>query len=150
MTAEQSRLQRSRTAAQRPRVMRDTSRPPGPGISTSLTLHRFTWTECHNNSDVIAGRSGLGSGVHRSTTGTCLYIYEPQSRLWLDMIIAQNDAHNFDAALNNNGLQPVGPRSVEALQRTDVDSADYDLLLVEPWSVQRSHNCVGTTRTSIC
>ena len=36
------------------------------------------------------------------------------------MIIAQSDAHNFDAALNNNGLQPVGPRSVEAFQRTDV------------------------------
>ena len=36
------------------------------------------------------------------------YNYEPQSRLarlWLDMIIAQNDAHNFDAArsmLNSN------------------------------------------------
>jgi len=34
--------------------------------------------------------------------------YEPQSRfarLWLDMIIAQSDAHNFDAArsmLNSN------------------------------------------------
>ena len=72
------------------------------------------------------------------------YIYEPQSRfarLWLDMIIALSDAHNFDAALNNYGLQPVGPRSVEAFQRTDVDSTDYDLLLVEPRSVQRSHNC---------
>ena len=78
---------------------------------------------------------------------------EPQSRfarLWLDMIIAQSDAHNFDAGLNNNGLQPVGPRSVEEFQRTDVDSTDYDLLLIEPRSVQRSHNCVGTTRTSIC
>ena len=72
------------------------------------------------------------------------------ARLWLDMIIAQSDAHNFDAALNNNGLQPVGPRSVEAFQRTDVDSTDYDLLLVEPRSVQRSHNCVGTSCTSIC
>ena len=40
--------------------------------------------------------------------------------------------------------------SVEVFQRTDVDSTDYDLLLVEPRSVQRSHNCVGTTRTSIC
>ena len=69
---------------------------------------------------------------------------------WLDMIIAQSDAHNFDAALNNNGLQPVGPRSVEAFQRTDVDATDYDLLLVEPRSVQRSHNCVGTSCTSIC
>jgi len=57
-----------------------------------------------------------------------LNCYEPQSRfarLWLDMTIAQSDAHNFDAALNNNGLQPVGPRSVEAFQRTDVDSTDY-------------------------
>jgi len=57
------------------------------------------------------------------------------------MTIAQSDAHNLDAALNNNGLQPVGPRSVEAFQRTDVDLTDYDLLLVEPRSVQRSHNC---------
>jgi len=73
-------------------------------------------------------------------------VYELQSRfarLWLDMIIAQSDAHNFGAALNNNGLQPViGPRSVEAMveafQRTDVDSTDYDLLFVEPRSVQRS------------
>ena len=70
--------------------------------------------------------------------------------LWLDMIIAQSDAHNFDAALNNNSLQPVGPRSVEAFRRTDVDSTDYDLLLVELRSLQRSHNCVGTSRTSIC
>jgi len=46
--------------------------------------------------------------------------------LWLDMIIAQSDAHSFDVALTNNGLQPVGPRSVEAFQRTDVDSTDYD------------------------
>ena len=78
---------------------------------------------------------------------------EPQlrlARLWLNMIIAQSDAHNFDAAVNNNGLQPVRPRSVEAFQRTDVDSTDYDLLLVEPRSVQRSHNCVGTMCTSIC
>jgi len=36
------------------------------------------------------------------------YYYEPQSRfarLWLDMIIAQSDAHNFDATrsmLNSN------------------------------------------------
>ena len=43
------------------------------------------------------------------------------------MIIAQSDAHNFDAALNNNGVQPVGPRSVEAFQRTDVDSTDAQL-----------------------
>ena len=56
------------------------------------------------------------------------------------MIIAQSDAQNFDAALNNNGLQPVGPRSVEAFQRTEVDSTNYDLLLIEPRSVQRSHN----------
>jgi len=72
------------------------------------------------------------------------YMDESQSReagLWLDMIIAQSDAHNFDAALNSNGLQTVGPRSVEAFLWTDVDSTDYDLILVEPRSVQRSHNC---------
>ena len=31
--------------------------------------------------------------------------------------------------------------SAEAFQRTDDDSTDYDLLLVEQRSVQRSHNC---------
>jgi len=56
------------------------------------------------------------------------------------MTIAQSDAHNFDAILNNNGLQSVGPRS-EAFQRTDDDSTDYDLLLVEPRSVQQFRNC---------
>jgi len=63
------------------------------------------------------------------------------------MIIAQSDAHNFDAALNNNGLQPIGSRSVEAFQRTDVDSTDYDLMLVEPRSVQRSYNCADVAHT---
>jgi len=63
------------------------------------------------------------------------------------MIIAQSDAHNFNAALNNNGLQPIRSRSVEAFQRTDVDSTDYDLMLVEPRSVQRSYNCADVAHT---
>jgi len=33
-----------------------------------------------------------------SAIATVYYCYEPQARLWLDMIIAQSDAHNFDAA----------------------------------------------------
>ena len=45
------------------------------------------------------------------------------------MIIAQSDAHNFDAVLNNNGLKPVGPLSVEAFQRTDVHSHDARRLI---------------------
>ena len=52
-------------------------------------------------------------------------------------VIKTINAHNFDVALNNNGLQPVGPRAVEAFQRTDVDSTDYNLLLVEPRSMYR-------------
>jgi len=70
---------------------------------------------------------------------------------FLDIIIGQSDAHNFDAALNTNSLQPVGPRSVEAFQRTDVDSTDYDLLLLKPRSVQRSQNCadVAHAHTSL-
>jgi len=61
-------------------------------------------------------------------------IFKPTSH-WLDMIIAQSDAHNFDAALNNYDLQPVGPQSVEAFQRTDIDSTT-----IEQRSVQWSHN----------
>jgi len=73
--------------------------------------------------------------LHSQTTTTNKTLsYNNEYKPWLNMIIA----HNLDAALNNNGLQPVGPRSVEAFQRTDVDSNDYDLLLVEPRSVQRS------------
>ena len=34
----------------------------------------------------------------RVAFATVYYCYEPQARLWLDMIIAQSDAHNFDAA----------------------------------------------------
>jgi len=48
------------------------------------------------------------------------------------MIIAQSDAHNFDAALNNNGLQPVGRRSVEAFQ--------------QPMSIQPTTICCSSSR----
>jgi len=58
-------------------------------------------------SDNFEHRDALPWAVQK-TGGPILMIYEPQSRfarLWLDMTIAQSDAHNFDAArsmLNSN------------------------------------------------
>jgi len=98
-----------------------------PGVAVRLSWH-IALTRCRVSACFGASIQLAQCGRQtRSQTLDKLCIDEPQSRdLWLDIIIAQSDAHNFDAALNNYGLQPVGPRSVEAFQRTDVDSTDYD------------------------
>jgi len=60
---------------------------------------------------------------------------EPQSQL--DMITAQSDAHNFDAALNNYGLQPVNL----GLLRRFSGPTSIRTTTIEQRSVQWSHNC---------
>jgi len=110
----------------------------------TATTHTHTHTHAHSHSATDHPHLRICDTAHWHLACCKLdyYYYEPQSRfarLWLDMIIAQSDAHNFDAALNNSGLQPVGPRSVEAFQRTDVDSTDYDRAAVCSAVSQRSH-----------